>query len=526
MTILGSFASVDEAARLVVPTEPTAIEEENYVTPPSRNIGGRAIGTTIAAKQAALTTTEALTTKAAMLYFEERQKANHMNKKVAPGTLEKILNDVETEGGLMEGTIKKRTVISRVQRNNVAGCQPQSTSPLKAVEPIVVQYCERLAEMGAPLTRDQVIDLANGLIKGTEHEHALHCFKNMRGLLSPQEKENNQALVRSSWYQSFMERNKNRLKRSKGFVKDVNRHTWCTVENFEGMYDRTYMAMVKSGIAELLEEEVLFNRDNNVVEENGFGRKSRYKITHPEYLLFCDETGSNTNMKNDGHVGGELFVLPVESRGSAVLGSATDIRFTVLPFTAGTGEPVMCAVLLKSERKVSELPLSWTAGIDITKNIRTNDNDIELFMDNSSDGEAMQGGPKCYFNGKKIPCFVGTSKKAGITSELLVQMLAFLDELNVFDRSKGILPMLLLDGHHSRLEYPFVDYVTKPDNRWTVCIGVPYGTHIWQVHDSSEMNGSFKMAVTRAKRLIMSHKPHEKKLFSNRYYPDNQPCLG
>ena len=37
---------------------------------------------------------------------------------------------------------------------------------------------------------------------------------------------------------------------------------------------------------------------------------------------------------------------------------------------------------------------------------------------------------------------------------------------------------------------------------WTVCIGVPYATHLWQVADSSEQNGCFKMALMKLKRQI------------------------
>jgi hypothetical protein len=30
---------------------------------------------------------------------------------------------------------------------------------------------------------------------------------------------------------------------------------------------------------------------------------------------------------------------------------------------------------------------------------------------------------------------------------------------------------------------------------WFVCLGAPYGTHIWQVADLSQMNGAYKMAL-------------------------------
>ena len=45
-----------------------------------------------------------------------------------------------------------------------------------------------------------------------------------------------------------------------------------------------------------------------------------------------------------------------------------------------------------------------------------------------------------------------------------------------------------------------------PKHRWTVCIGVPYGTHIWQFGDASEMNGSFKIFFYRAKQELILFK--------------------
>ena len=39
-----------------------------------------------------------------------------------------------------------------------------------------------------------------------------------------------------------------------------------------------------------------------------------------------------------------------------------------------------------------------------------------------------------------------------------------------------------------------------------MCIGVPYGTHKWQVGDSSQQNGMFKMMVTKFKRQLITWK--------------------
>jgi hypothetical protein len=66
---------------------------------------------------------------------------------------------------------------------------------------------------------------------------------------------------------------------------------------------------------------------------------------------------------------------------------------------------------------------------------------------------------------------------------------------------------LLVDGHHSRTRLPFLEYIIDPAHPWRVCIGVPYGTHVWQPHDSTELNGTFKARMYKEKLLYLSEKP-------------------
>ena len=58
-----------------------------------------------------------------------------------------------------------------------------------------------------------------------------------------------------------------------------------------------------------------------------------------------------------------------------------------------------------------------------------------------------------------------------------------------------------------------MDYITAEDNKWMVCIGVPYATHLWQVANSSEFNGAFKIGLTKAKKRYLKFKPIAKKRF-------------
>lgn len=139
------------------------------------------------------------------------------------------------------------------------------------------------------------------------------------------------------------------------------------------MYDEVYDMMVKAGVAIKLDEKVMLDIDGKVVysKEEMYGRPPQFQVTKPEQILFVDETGSNTNQKDDGLEGGQRIVTGAKQTEGACIGSTTDIHFTVLCFTAGTGEPVMCGIILKSDRDISEIPLRWSLGVDITKDPRT-----------------------------------------------------------------------------------------------------------------------------------------------------------
>ena len=316
-----------------------------------------------------------------------------------------------------------------------------------------------------------------------------------------------------------MKRNACQIASKRGRIKDIKRHTWCCFDAFESMYQHVYEKMVEAKVAVKLDVPVMYNRDGIEVTEKdkSFGLPTLLKVTDPKNILFVDETGKNTNMKTDGGVGGRRLVVPANAIGnsSGSLGSTTDIHFTVLCFTCAAGEAVMCAIIFKSEKKVSELPLTWKFGIDIRRDVLTGTNERDSIMLNYGEEYAMRGGPKCLFKNKQIPCFVGASPQACITSEMLAEMLAAMDSYDVFDRSEGKKPFLLLDRHHSRFELPFLDYIVNPKHEWQVCIGVPYGTHLWQVGDSEAQNGSFSIAITKAKEELFKLKPYDNKNFSS-----------
>ena len=83
--------------------------------------------------------------------------------------------------------------------------------------------------------------------------------------------------------------------------------------------------------------------------------------------------------------------------------------------------------------------------------------------------------------------------------------------MKIYDRDEGLSPFLLLDGHHSRMEPPFLEYINQPETEWFVCIRVPYGSHVWQVADSSQCNGAYKTAIAKYKQKVYDMKPEGKK---------------
>ena len=51
-----------------------------------------------------------------------------------------------------------------------------------------------------------------------------------------------------------------------------------------------------------------------------------------------------------------------------------------------------------------------------------------------------------------------------------------------------------------------MEYVNAADTKWTVCIGVPYGTNLWQVGDSAQQNGAYKSRLMLEKSLLLQKK--------------------
>jgi hypothetical protein len=62
-----------------------------------------------------------------------------------------------------------------------------------------------------------------------------------------------------------------------------------------------------------------------------------------------DEVGKNTTQKQDGQIGGQKLVVAKGTRSQERI-SYNDCHFTVIGFTAVSGEPTMCAVSVATKR--------------------------------------------------------------------------------------------------------------------------------------------------------------------------------
>jgi hypothetical protein len=173
--------------------------------------------------------------------------------------------------------------------------------------------------------------------------------------------------------------------------------------------------------------------------------------------------------------------------------SFQDCIWTTLGWTATTGEPVMCAIIIpgKSAPYNDEIT-GFNAMAQLNEKIVLDrDNPDPIFED--GDDEVYPMGPICIFNGKSIPTFVTTTENGSITTKALTDMLRYMDKLEVFDRSDGVPPMIILEGHNSRFNSEYLDYCSDNEHVWTPMLEVPYTTNLWQVGDSSHQNGAFKI---------------------------------
>ena len=175
------------------------------------------------------------------------------------------------------------------------------------------------------------------------------------------------------------------------------------------------------------------------------------------------------------------------------MASTTDHKFTLLPFTSASGEAVCCAIIFQGKGTV---PATWKTGIDlsVTPILTANGNNIDMDI-NFGEGKYYPGGPTCKYNGKVVDCLTFISESGGITGDILVDIIIYFDQIDLFPCVPGgPIPFLVVDGHQSRLYPKFVEYINDPSHHLKVFLG----------GDASEQNGMVKVEWYRekAKHLV------------------------
>jgi len=175
-------------------------------------------------------------------------------------------------------------------------------------------------------------------------------------------------------------------------------------------------------------------------------------------------------------------------------GGVLDNHYTVIPVTNLVGVTVLITIIFAGD----QMKASWALGIDaLAENISVDEDGIfEL-----GEGKVFPGGPSCFVNGVEIPCLCVCSSNGSVTEEILTQILQKLDEykLTKRDLSESLYPMLIVDGHGSRLGLQFLSYINELSTKWMVVLGAPCATNLWQVHDDERMNLVFKTESAREK---------------------------
>jgi hypothetical protein len=529
----------DEVA-LVADNDQEAVAETTVTgatPPPSVVIHGRPKGSTMAQSRDLKQRIRLAIADAAKQYSDALHA--HHKLRLPNGTMQQIIVAAKSKYRLADNVvIKTETIRSRHKRASLNPELEQGTpSPMAQIEPCLSAVILKLSQMRQPITPMTGLLLVNSLIEGTSVAKHLESWKlkhNIQTRLltktttlpdggdshteaasalvslsastvassdNTTASKTSTAALGTGYWRGFMKRNRHLIRSKKGVKFEAKRAEWCTYDNFVQMYEEVYKQMVACGIASKVDRKVHVDKSGNIVEfeADSYGLPTQYLMQRPDKVLFVDEVGSNTSTTKDGNIGGEKFLCHISAR-PQIRAATRDSHFTVLGFTAANGEPVMCAVIFSAKSLCEE----WVIGFNASAPWIGADDDVDA--NTGGVDKRFPMGPVCTFNGIEVPTLCCCSENGSITAHLLVQMLKTIDELNVFDRSDGIPPFLLLDGHGSRFDLEFLEYVNGVETNWRVCIGVPYGTSYWQVGDSTEQNGCFKMALTKHKRNLLNAK--------------------
>ena len=229
-------------------------------------------------------------------------------------------------------------------------------------------------------------------------------------------------------------------------------------------------------------------------------------------------------MKEDGHFGVSKYLEFAKGEEAKLTSSSTEVRWTLLGFTNSCGDPILRGIIFVGENLT---PLE-RLGIDITTK-RIGDNPWHAILDdvNYGPGKFYRSPPTCSFKGKEVSTYVTCSSKGSITSDILAEMLKQINKTGILPREpNGPTSFLLLDGHDSRLDLPFLNYINNQEKKWVVCLGLPNGMSLWQVGDASQQNECYKMCYAKRKMELIKFKQDHNVFSKNMERTDIVPIMN
>lgn len=478
------------------------LQYEDEYGPPAKNQGGKKKGATKEAANNLTIRKKRAVDELSKRYRKVREECTDIY--LPKGTFSKLRKEVANDFQLSESDFNPSQHRIRKRFRNKVSSDNRNRSVVHEIEPMLLMFVLQKHEARQPITPKEGLELANSMIDGKQYQVRLREWQAKR-------KRKVTGKLTKKFWSGFMKRHKDKIDSAKGYRFSANKDAWTTAENIEQMYDMVYNSWVDAGVARKLPEEEHYwvndkgERVDN--EEEAVGCKVTIELTHPQMVLFGDEVGTDVCQEDDGHVGGQTFVVPKRTRAELKSSTKTS-RWTSIGLTAATGEPVMSVIIFAAEKIDARIKL----GFDLRAE---NPYDENLDWEHQKGpGKAFPGAPTCTFRGKKIPPLVTCTPSGSITSEILQKVFKRLDDLGVYERVEGgPSPCGLFDAHDSRLQLPFLRYINEKvpygselRPRWRFTIGLPNATHVWQVGDSNYQNGNWKVACTREKDDIIKWK--------------------
>ena len=399
-----------------------------------------------------------------------------------------------------------RTAISRIRRCSLKA--QGGFCPLIHIEKKLIDLILCMSKIKRSFTVSEALQLINQLIEGTIVQEALIQWKLDHKIYHNDEKE--LGTVGRKWWTNFLKRNGHLIKSKSGKKYAFDRANFSTYLNFSDMYNHIGDILVyDSKVASKYEKPIWVNKDGKEVfnEDESFGCKVSIDIHRPDMCIVMDEVGCNLSQENDNVNGGQKYMCGNRQEPYQVI-STKHHHFTCLGLTRLDGVALLCVVIISGKKTdaLVESGVEWDQLNDIEDVDSIEDVDeLQFFINNFGKDNLFPGGPTCRYKGVEVPAFVTFSDSGGISGEILTNIFRRLDDLHLYDtdRANGLIPFVLLDGHHSRFDVEFLCYINDDKHRWNVTLGVPYGTALWQVADSSEQNGKFKMLLGEAKKELL-----------------------